>query len=545
MELHSHGVDYDFGLELMLRFPRDMSKPESFSANLPTAWPSFPLPQGLEDWEHDSDDEIAERVLDNFNSPEFGARSLYFRVLRAWLLSCDEGHDECRLRQSGRGFWPTRAIYVGDHPKLRLVEESEADKDYIVLSHCWGKPTGEEWKRFCTTPQNYHHRSDGFSFDDMPKTFQHAIEVTRELGKKYLWIDALCIIQGSEGDWESEAGKMEHVFANAYCTIAANSAGGWKEGFLQPGLWDQIHPQSMECDCIFDEEVSEAPLMQRAWVLQERVLSRRIIHFTSGISNAKPGHSYWNCGGAIRCQQFSTLSPPIFKNTFTRDPYFPARLKDASYFRALDFMQSLFQEYSRAGLTYKSDRDTAILSLLNRISHELDTEVRYGIIRCFLGSLLLWKRTAKELTPPIDFGQRAVPSWSWMAYDGSIEFIIMYQYELRIPRDTDLGFSQEGKELNVKIRRFENCQLGKVKRSGGYSVCDADEKIGTLWFDMKHQIEFKHCVVVGAGDRRPGEKKHYVLVVREESGGERCRRLGVGILDDGYVSVESKSGRLV
>lgn len=113
-------------------------------------------------------------------------------------------------------------------------------------------------------------------------------------------------------------------------------------------------------------------------------------------------------------------------------------------------MQSFFRESSLAGLTYKSDRDTAILSLLNRISHELDTEVRYGVIRCFLGSLLLWKRTAEELTPPTDFGQRAVPSWPWMAYDGSIEFIIMYDYELRIPRDADLGFAQDGKELTSK-----------------------------------------------------------------------------------------------
>ncbi|UPL00329.1 hypothetical protein LCI18_011263 [Fusarium solani-melongenae] len=199
-ELHSHGIDHDFELELMLRFPRDMSKPERFSANLPMTWPSFALPKGLEDWEHDSDDEIAERVLAEANSLDFEARHLYFRVLRTWLLNCDENHDECRLRHSGRGFWPTRAIYIGDHPNLRLVEEPDDEKKTML---------------YCHTAGNYHHRLDGFCFDDVPKTFQDAIEVTRELGKRYLWVDALCIIQGPDGDWQSEAGMMEHVFANA------------------------------------------------------------------------------------------------------------------------------------------------------------------------------------------------------------------------------------------------------------------------------------------------------------------------------------------
>ncbi|KAI8711915.1 HET domain-containing protein [Fusarium sp. LHS14.1] len=507
-------------------------------------------PRGFEDWRHESDDEIANQVLDHPDSLDFQGRSLYFRVLRAWLLNCDDNHDECRLRQSGRWFWPTRPISVGDYPNLRLAEEPNHDRDYVVLSHCWGKPTEEERNRFCTTPQNYHPRLDGFHFDDLPKTFQDAIEVTRALGKKYLWIDALCIIQGPKDDWESEAGRMEHVFTNAYCTIAASSAGGWKDGFLQSGLWDQIDPESMECHCSFDSEVREAPLLKRAWVLQERVLSRRIIHFTAEASRGSQGHTCWECGDGIRCQQFSKLVQPICDNVFALDPHFPARLKEAEYYRSLEFIQKLFKEYSQAGLTYKSDRDTAILSLLNRISYELNTEVRYGTIRCFLGSLLLWKRTAKELTPPIDFGSRAVPLWSWMAYDGSIDFIINYHYEMGIPRDADLGFTPDGKRLNVRIWQFENCQLGENEGCNEYAVYAGNKKIGSLWFDMEDHIEFKHCVVVGAGNRGP-EKTLYVLVVQEEPGRERYKRLGAGtltdgsLLVDGYVSMRSEPGRLV
>lgn len=99
-----------------------------------------------------------------------------------------------------------------------------------------GQPSDEELRTFCTTPENYHDRLEGFSVNDLPKTFQDAVRVTRTLGKKYLWIDAICIIQGPGGDWKTEARKMEDVFACAFVTIAATSARGWQEGFLTPEM---------------------------------------------------------------------------------------------------------------------------------------------------------------------------------------------------------------------------------------------------------------------------------------------------------------------
>jgi hypothetical protein len=147
----------------------------------------------------------------------------------------------------------------------------------------------------------------GFSYDELPRTFQDAVRVTRQLGKKFLWIDALCIIQGPDGDWETEARAMEDVFACAYCTIAASSARGWEDGFLKPDL-DSLRigmqgiPSTPTCACDFDKDVEEGPLMKRAWVLQERVLSRRTIHFAAT-------HTYWECGKGVRCEQFTILEP--------------------------------------------------------------------------------------------------------------------------------------------------------------------------------------------------------------------------------------------
>ena len=100
---------------------------------------------------------------------------------------------------------------------------------------------------------------------------------------------------------------MVDIFACAYCTIAASSAYGWGDGFLKPQLdLPDIGVQgtlsTSTCTCDFGENVDEGALIKRAWVLQERVLSRRIIHFTTV-------HTYFECGDGVLCEQLTKLTP--------------------------------------------------------------------------------------------------------------------------------------------------------------------------------------------------------------------------------------------
>jgi hypothetical protein len=70
----------------------------------------------------------------------------------------------------------------------------------------------------------------------MPKTFQDAINFTRDLNLQLLWIDSLCIIQGDEDDWNQEAAKMASVYRHSWITLAATGSNGCQEGlFLDRG----------------------------------------------------------------------------------------------------------------------------------------------------------------------------------------------------------------------------------------------------------------------------------------------------------------------
>ncbi|EXA29129.1 hypothetical protein FOVG_19337 [Fusarium oxysporum f. sp. pisi HDV247] len=508
-------------------------------------------------WERRGDGEFAEvlsrELLEDAPEDTLVSHSTagrpYSLLLRKWLWDCDQNHIQCERPQRKQIFWPKRVIFVGDSNKLVLVEDQLHGEDYLVLSHCWGRPTVEEKKLFCTTRENYKGRlHKSFSYDELPRTFQDAVRVTRLLGKQYLWIDEICIIQGPDGDWETEARTMEDIFASAYCTIAASSAGGWGDGFLQPDL-DSHHigmqgiPSTPICACDFERDVDEGPLVKRAWVLQERVLSRRIIHFAAT-------HTYWECGKGVRCEQFTKLEPPPGKQYFILDPGFPRRLSLSGFARTVDFVQFLFKKYSTSGLTFPSDRDVAIYSLVERMRHALRTEVRYGVVRCFLGSILLWKRSDEEKTARIDYGGRTVPSWSWMVYPGGIDFIVDAKQRLRVPRSADLDFTDDGYTLTVKVRRFNDCRIGQDGKQ--FAIFDMSAfaspgKVGSLWFDMAETTEFKHCVIVGMDKDHQKEdpwKTYYFLLVREKQGGEGYERLGVGKVEARYVSKECDAGKL-
>jgi hypothetical protein len=248
--------------------------------------------------------------------------STRFALLRAWLRWCDDHHDCGRHNAESEAALPTRLLYIGnpDHNTLRLhCPEGNKMVQYVALSHRWGEnPPTKECPRFCTTDNNIKERLKEFRLSELPKTFQDAVLVTRNLGVQYLWIDSLCIIQFNQEDWKKEAKCMEGVFASAYCTIAATSAIDSEAGFLERGVKSEgvlaqdphgkriyicadrdDYSNSIDIDD-FDIYVEKAELNRRAWVMQERVLSRRTIHF-----NDK--QMYWECGDGVYCETFTRL----------------------------------------------------------------------------------------------------------------------------------------------------------------------------------------------------------------------------------------------
>jgi hypothetical protein len=111
-------------------------------------------------------------------------------------------------------------IAINSHiPKLLITEGCRGH--YVALSHCWGT-LGKHPLR--TTTDNLQEHISGISWSTLPKTFQDALKITRELGIDYIWIDSLCIVQDSEEDWRQESREMGLIYERARVTIAAAGA---------------------------------------------------------------------------------------------------------------------------------------------------------------------------------------------------------------------------------------------------------------------------------------------------------------------------------
>jgi hypothetical protein len=220
----------------------------------------------------------------SFMSPE----SVYDNAIalsRTWLSNCLENHTSCSKRArhanifctdnwhfitdlSGDGLVPSRLLTfpIAPPPKgkelfVKLVESSELSRDtqYVALSHRWGSP---EFPVPRTLEANLAtHTKKGLRYEELPKTFRDAIDVTRAMGNGYLWIDSLCIIQDSPDDWKKEARRMAIIYDNAVFTIAAMDAENSSQG---------LFPTTVGC---------MDTLESRAWVCQERMLAPRTLMF--------------------------------------------------------------------------------------------------------------------------------------------------------------------------------------------------------------------------------------------------------------------------
>jgi len=141
--------------------------------------------------------------------------------------------------------------------------------------------------------ENLQDMQEDIPFNSLSRTFQEAIFTTRRLGFRYLWIDSLCIIQDSREDWRKESVLMSTVYSGSQLNLAATSARNGTEGYFRDRNPSLVQPCKVRArttghgeglfDCvdlnIWKKGVEESPLGLRGWVLQERVLAPRTLHF--------------------------------------------------------------------------------------------------------------------------------------------------------------------------------------------------------------------------------------------------------------------------
>lgn len=374
-------------------------------------------------------------------------------TLKKWVLGSKE--EKAALKAF---FRPTRLLRVESRKEsglIRLVDTheypsmDETPQPYLALSYCWG----EKGPLLKTTRSNYSHLQKSISYGAMPKAYQDTVRVARVLGVKYIWIDALCIIQDDREDWEKESRMMAEIFQNSLATLILLRTASCNEGFLErnPSIrinyhnrqWDvrgsfflrhmpfsyidaesSIRAAPSFSDRPVSLELRNSPWQTRGWTFQEDMFSMRKLYFGQLMM-------YWD---SLKPLDMIRTEDTIIDDKLDRldrsaeisiihssEPWRGDYDYDGWYYPML--------KYCKKNLTYETDRLSAVSSYAKLFASKSGDTYVAGLWKKNLHRGLLWKIGRRQrktfcglmgnLSSPSEY---IAPSWSWASHHSILHF---------------------------------------------------------------------------------------------------------------------------
>ncbi|KAK5047354.1 hypothetical protein LTR84_006877 [Exophiala bonariae] len=351
-----------------------------------------------------------------------------WKTIKGWISDCFSKHGQCTpISELHQRRLPRRLIEIceGDRIRIQTLERaSNHEIEYLALSHCWG--SGPKMKLIAATESVLR---EGVDISTLCKTFQDAISVTKkfwdEFGIRYLWIDSLCILQDSVDDWRNESAIMGDIYQNAFCTLAATAAEDGSRGLFSNRDPKRVVPcvitvvpmnnpkNFLRCMDTDDwvKNVNLAPLNSRSWVLQERLLSPRVLHFAED-------QLYWECSGQEASEAFSGGLPDEPGEQFKQLLPFSGtiNLENPEYKSRGPYVvwDQVMKAYSAGNLSRQSDRLVALSGIARKLQRHVIPHDTYlaGLWKADILFQLLWDVEERGQRPHKWEGYIA-PTWSW------------------------------------------------------------------------------------------------------------------------------------
>ncbi|KAH7311823.1 heterokaryon incompatibility protein-domain-containing protein [Rhexocercosporidium sp. MPI-PUGE-AT-0058] len=366
-------------------------------------------------------------------------RFVDFDLLKRMIDICAYAHPECKREKLEE-----EKIILIDVEKMCLVQVK--DVNYITLSYVWGnKPI------FKTTTENFQSLQIPGALDSVSGLTRDVASVVKGIGLRYLWIDALCIIQDDEDHKKIQIGRMADIYGQSCITIVALTGSdsdsplpgistprpqvisvvqGMPFSFHLSGLTQTAHDQTYET---------------RGWTFQERLISRRCLYFSDR-------QVFLECRKSCASdheQQFPKQDRGRYGVPL--NPLHALHSGDKNkneegggkfLLSALETYISVVCEYTARTLSYASDIENAFLGIQSFMTRKLGWRFIAGLPVGVFDWALLWVPKGQlKRRSWIDRKGKVVrpPSWSWMGWEGQVngctyrEPGIRLEYSLRSP----------------------------------------------------------------------------------------------------------------
>ncbi|KAK0619560.1 heterokaryon incompatibility protein-domain-containing protein [Immersiella caudata] len=426
-----------------------------------------------------------------------------FSLAKTWLSECLASHDTCNADAVEYAL-PRRLLDISDDGNIYLVPTEKHHlaqaTPYVALSYCWGKDGGN----LCTYTTNLDKHTTGIPIASLPQTIKDAILACNHLGQRYLWVDALCIIQDDPDDKITQIPQMADIYSGALLVLSAAGSPGVLEGCplgppemqpVPPIVFELSYPldpstrsheegdttgvvnvviERMEherCRSLpghwaresFDQDPKDVlnVIEERGWTFQERFLAKRTLYIGKGEMS-------WTCASEVQCE--CRKAGPHIK-TSEGDRVFTRRynmshvsvkklFSNADMDKTYSFLWSdVVTMYSSRLLTQFSDRLAALEGVavaLQRRWPDIYNKDDYvfGCWRPLLVDLLAWQVAGDPVSAQID--RELFPSWAWPSCGRPVGFTSWLWYgvnpktwaqvlDLEVERPKNVGAFGQGK----------------------------------------------------------------------------------------------------
>ncbi|KAL6832152.1 heterokaryon incompatibility domain-containing protein [Trichoderma camerunense] len=317
--------------------------------------------------------------------------------IKYWISNCDSRHSGTCIISSSSSSIQQKISWLID-VRDRCIVRGAASNEYLALSYTWQNKTSQTNKdaELQLLSNNIELLTKVNALEqyksNLPKVIINAMELTSAIGKRYLWVDRLCIVQDDPGK-ASEFSSMDHVYSAACMTIIAAAEYGMfhtPEATIHSPESDSKNPtkaaEVARAHRIrsYYETVCASEWAERAWTYQEYVLSKRVVFFLGT-------QIFWQCECAVwdssqlRPQQNDKPSPGILSEVA------PMRQLSIPTWPDFSIYADLVCPYNGRQLTYKEDGLSAFLGVLNYLAPAFPKGFLFGLPRLYLDHALLWQ----------------------------------------------------------------------------------------------------------------------------------------------------------
>jgi hypothetical protein len=437
---------------------------------------------------------------------------------------------------------------------------------YMTLSHRWGKgddPSKNPLKLTWSNVKKFLW--SGIPVGDLPETFRDAIKFTNHLGVRYLWIDSLCIVQLDDEageheaealalhqtDWREESRYMLEVYGGSYLNISATHGGncttglfrdrngkevtpelpsdeigkrwwtGYTPGLVQkvPGVHTATDPNvfgvpskgpPIQCQVqnqtFWDISIGDSALNRRAWVLQERLMAPRVVHFcedqiaweccelnaAESLPGGVPSHS-----GKLKGLEPKADGFPLYRKRFSADLGAISE-EDKTILGALEIWKQTVETFARTELTFGTDRLIALSGIAKDLRPRIGGDYLAGLWSERLAGQLLWYikpeyrrshyRSQKELSesegtlyyPGRRPEEYIAPTWSWASVDAEKHMGLNIVYGALTLRDSEIEIEDGSWQIESQGGSDKH-KLGLLEEGAAIRVKGKLKTIQLVW----------------------------------------------------------------